>query len=142
MKQEKRVKSITGRSLSLTEGTKAEVLKLVREGKTAKEISEILNANYSQVLDWRNLHIANDWNNADMLYQLDLAEQFSKRLMNETAGKKDTGLKAIQQKEAEFLRKQLLNAKSKYNDAPTIAIQVNLPQPIIDLGNIDSEKAL
>lgn len=139
MKQERKVKSITGRSLSLTEGTKGEVLKLVREGKTAKEISEILDVNYSTVLDWRNLHISNDWNNADMLYQLDLAEAFSKRLMNETAGKKDNGLKAIQQKEAEFLRKQLLNAKSKYNDAPTIAIQVNLPQPIIDLGKIDAQ---
>lgn len=136
----KLVKSVTGRSLTtLTEARKVEVLKMVREGKTAKEISDALNVTYSVVLDWRNMHIINEWNRADMLYQLDTVEAFSKRLMAESAGKKDTGLKAIQQKEAEFLRKQLVVAKTKYNDTPQIAIQVNLPSPIVDLGKLESE---
>lgn len=141
MKQEKRVKSLNGRELALTEEVKNDILDLVEKGKEPMEIAEELKINYRNLLNWKR-NIIIEWQKADMNYQLSLAEQFSKRIMNETAGKKDNGLKAIQQKEAEFLRKQLLNAKSKYNDAPTIAIQVNLPQPIIDLGNIDSEKAL
>ncbi len=138
MKQDKRVLSKKGNEMLLTEGIRNDILDLVEEGKSMVEISNTLQVSYRNLLNWkRNIEV--EWNNADMKYQLSLAEQFSKRLMNETAGKKDNGLKAIQQKEAEFLRKQLLNAKSKYNDAPTIAIQVNLPQPIIDLGKIDAQ---
>lgn len=141
MKQEKKVISKSGRELSLTEGMKSSILKLVKEGKELKEIAETLQISKDTLANWKYDVITQEWNNADMYYQLSLAEQFSKRLMSETAGKKDTGLKAIQQKEAEFLRKQLLNAKAKYNDAPTIAIQVNLPSPIIDLGKLDSEQS-
>lgn len=141
MNKDKRVKSKSGRELSLTEGLKKDILDLVRDGKEMKEIATLLNVNYQNILNWKYNHIKAEYQQAEMDYSLAQAEAFSKRLMNETAGKKDTGLKAIQQKEAEFLRKQLLNAKAKYNDAPTIAIQVNLPSPIIDLGKLDSENA-
>ena len=137
-KSNKPVKSKNGRELTLTEGIKKDMLLLVRQGKDMKQISEALNVNYQNILNWRYNHITSDWNNAQMLYQLDQAEAFSDKLMKLEAGKKDTSLLAIQQKEVEFLRKQLLVAKSKYNDTPQVAIQVNLPSPIIDLGKLDS----
>lgn len=141
MKREKKLISKSGRELSLTEGLKSDILQLVREGKEMKEIAEALQVSYQNILNWKYNHIRSEYQQAEMDYSLYQAEAFSQRLMNETAGKKDNGLKAIQQKEAEFLRKQLLNAKAKYNDAPTIAIQVNLPSPIIDLGKLDSEQS-
>ena len=116
-----------------------EILERVRKGMNAQDIAKEVNVEYGKILRWKNNALESLWNRADMLYQLDTVEAFSKRLMAESAGKKDTGLKAIQQKEAEFLRKQLVVAKTKYNDTPQIAIQVNLPSPIVDLGKLESE---
>lgn len=116
-----------------------EILERVRKGMSAQDIAKEVNVEYGKILRWKNNALESLWNRADMLYQLDTVEAFSKRLMAESAGKKDTSLKAIQQKEAEFLRKQLVVAKTKYNDTPQIAIQVNLPSPIVDLGKLESE---
>lgn len=146
MKQEKKDKRIrnkeTGRMLTLTEDIKARILTGISEGKSYREIANEISVPFGSILYWRNNVFKREAIESELEYQLLQAEEFANKLMKLEAGKKDTSLLAIQQKETEFRRKYQLNSKSKYNDAPTIAIQVNLPQPIIDLGNIDSEKAL
>jgi len=145
MKQEKdkRIRNKeTGRMLSLTEDIKARILTGISEGKSYRDIANEINVPFGNILYRRNNVFKREAIESELEYQLLQAEEFTDKLMKLDAGKKDTSLLAIQQKETEFRRKYQLNAKSKYNDAPTIAIQVNLPQPIIDLGNIDSEKAL
>lgn len=142
-KGDKRIRNKeTGAITTLTEDLKREILALIVEGKNYKDIANDLQVPYSTILYWKYYVVKNEFINAELEYQLRQAEEFTDRLMKLEAGKKDTSLLAIQQKETEFRRKYQLNAKSKYNDAPTIAIQVNLPQPIIDLGKLDSEKAL
>lgn len=134
--------SNNGGELSITQETTENILRDVRAGYLPIDISRKYNVKESTVYSWRNNSLCKEWQRAEMLHQLDQVEQFSKELMSMKTGKKDTALIAIKQKESEFLRKQLLIAKDKYNDAPQIAIQVNLPQPIVDLGHLESEKPL
>ncbi len=118
------------------------ILDHIANGKTLKEIAELENVSVKSLYGWRNETIPLEWRQAEMNYQLSLAEEFSRSLMTKKASKKDTSLLSVQQREAEYLRDTLLNAKEKYNKAPKIAIQVNLPKPILDLGLIDSQKSL
>ena len=145
MKQKKGDKRIRNRQTdaltTLTEDLKQNIIAKVIEGKNYKDIAEELQVVYSTVLYWRHNVIKQELINAELEYQLRQAEEFTDKLMKLEAGKKDTSLLAIQQKETEFRRKYQLNAKNKYNDSPTIAIQVNLPSPIIDLGKLDSEQS-
>lgn len=145
MKQEKSDKRIRNRETealtTLTEDLKQNIIAKVIEGKNYKDIANELQVVYSTILYWRHNVIKHELINAELEYQLRQAEEFTDKLMKLEAGKKDTSLLAIQQKETEFRRKYQLNAKNKYNDSPTIAIQVNLPSPIIDLGKLDSEQS-
>ena len=56
--------------------------------------------------------------------------------MHKEDGTVNTKLVAIQQKEAEFIRSNVIEAQKYYSNKPQVNVQVNLPQPIIDLGNI------
>lgn len=137
--KDKPVKSKSGRDLTLTEGVKSEILKLAREGVNLTDIAKTLDINYFNLQSWRYYQIKDEYQRAELDYQLHQVEEFTNKLMRLDAGKKDSSLLAIQQKEAEFRRKYQVNAKGKYNDTPQIAIQVNLPSPIVDLGKLESE---
>lgn len=141
-KEKRLVNKETGRTLTLTENIKVSILAGISEGKSYREIADTLQVPFGNIMYWRNNVFKQEAITCELEYQLLQAEAFTDKLMKLDAGKKDSSLLAIQQKESEFRRKYQLNAKSKYNDAPTIAIQVNLPQPIVDLGHLSSEKAL
>lgn len=138
--EEKRLKSEkTGKTMKLTEDIKQRTLGLILEGKNYKEIAEELQVPYSNLLYWKHNGFRKESIEAELEYQLAQAEQFTNDLMKMATGKKDVSLLAIKQRESEFRRRYQVNAKTKYNDTPQVAIQMNFPTPIVDLGKIESE---
>lgn len=129
----------TGQEITITEEQLKDIEALLVEGKTYKDIANQLSLSYGTLLWWKFNAFPERFLQAEMRHELLTAQGFSRKLMSENATKKDTSLYAIQQKEAEFLRKHLLNAKNIYNDAPKVAVQINLPSPILDLGKLESE---
>lgn len=145
-------KSKTGPESILTNELISKLKENIIEGKTLRETASIVGIPESTLYSWKHdnyQNIAdkiNTWETQRMLKQ---AEEFSKRLMSMSTvdenGKIDARMVAIQQKESEFLREKLLIARDKYNSGNVVNVNVQLPQPIIDLGkvvSVDNKKVL
>lgn len=128
---------------------KSEVLK----GTEIREIAEKINVAERTIYNWKDkdfMQLGSLWNKWQAERQLKQAEKFSDELLamnvKNADGTINTRLAAIKQKESEFLREKLLIARDKYNSQQVTNINVVLPQPIIDLGNVvstdDSKKSL
>lgn len=132
-----------GPESTLTNEVILKIKESVIDGKTLKETAENIGVSESTIYSWKHHNyegFADKLNTWEAMRQLKEADAFSKKLMSMSTinpdGSINKGLVAIQQKESEFLREKLLIARDKYNSGNVTNINVQLPQPIIDLGKV------
>ena len=135
---------------TLTDDMVLQIIDSIKDGLEVPEIAFKIKVIPATLYTWKHRNVkslSSLWREAEKEYMLSQAERLSKRLMayeSETLqkGKKivDKALLAIQQREAEYLRSMLTNAKKDYASKDvTVNVQVNLPSPILDIGNITTE---
>lgn len=121
----------------LTEELAKTILELVRQDKSLNEISVELGINKSTIYNWKYENVAgfaDALEKAEMEGELHRAKAFSKRLMEMEEmeeGRQNTRLVAIKQKEVEYLRSNLINAKRMYDNRQINNTVVVLPTPIL-----------
>lgn len=133
----------------IPEETLTQILECAKEGLTIRDIAARLGLTESTLYSWKarnNNNLAEKMQLAYLHGDIQRAEKKMRDLMALDMHKEDgtvnTKVVAIQQKEAEFIRSNVIEAQKYYSNRPQVNVQVNLPQPIIDLGNITEAKEL
>lgn len=116
---------------------------LYLEGKEYKEINEILGISQGTFDSayWRNTQGLRDWiQEIKKERVMQTVERFSKDLMAQEA--KNERIKAIQQKEAEFLRETLLKDQGYTKRVETLGFNLNKNEPLDDSQKKNLDKIL
>lgn len=124
-----------------------QVLTLAEEGLQLRNIAEQIGIPENTLYSWKYRNISNLQERLHLAYlkgDIKRAENKMRELMELEAknsdGQINSRVLAIQQKEAEFIRSNVIEAQKYYSNRPQVNVQVNLPQPIIDLGNISAKE--
>jgi uncharacterized caspase-like protein len=153
VKRRSRTPLKTGPKTILTDKVILQLQEQVLKGKDTREIAKILSLNEKTLYDWKYNNYRNlqdKWNTWELQRKLRLAEEFSERLLEYKAkrvsesGKEyiDSRLLAVQQREAEYLRTNLLIAKSKYDAKQSQVVNIVLPTPIMDIQTVVHEQTV
>lgn len=144
-------------TLTLTDGTILQIKDCILNGKNIAETAVIIGFPEKTVYGWiyRNAENLGDkvetWK---MERTLELAEAVGRDILTMVDSKEDgtinPSLRAIKQREAEYVRDALVIARKKWSKKDAININVQLPQPILgDLFDqlpkatiVDSDKSL
>ena len=131
----------------IPEETVTQILECAKEGLTVRDIAKRLELTESTLYSWKARNNNGSAEKMQLAYlqgDIQRAEKKMRELMTIDMHKEDgtvnTKLVAIQQKEAEFIRSNVIEAQKYYSNKPQVNVQVNLPQPIIDLGNISGKE--
>ena len=135
---------------SLTDELLLQIIDCVKDGLDSRKTALKLKISEKTLSVWKHRNVkelSNLWRKSELEYMLLQAEKKMDELMSldfkgiSGNGREyiDTRLLAIQQREAEFKRSFLVNAKKDYASKDvTVNVQVNLPSPILDIGKLDT----
>lgn len=127
----------TAHKTLLTEEVAKKIVALVKEDRSMRDIAIDLKLNEGTLYSWKSenvLGFADMIEKAELEAELKRAKDFSKELLgmeNNENGFKNTRLLAIKQKESEYLRSNLINAKRMYDNRSIQNTVIVLPTPIL-----------
>lgn len=137
------VREKTGPKPTITDEIVADIRTYVLQGLPYTEIAKHVGVNYKTLNYWRYKNIgqlADQIQTWEMERTLELAEAVGRQILTMVDVKDDgtinPALKAIKQREAEYVRDALVIARKKWSKRDAVNINVQLPQPILgDLFN-------